>query len=192
MSDAYTTYWSRSMVEVLRELRQEGVPLRVLFGGPHTSLPSFQRAGVRPGDLVYPVRVAQGALYVLGCVRVEATMSLEAYIAANPGLFGGLEGGWPMATLENYLACHPELAWLAPTCVDEVVLGEGTPIRLSVQVAPDAVCRLRYRSRRGERPLKHVIDGRITHVIGLQGVYRLAPDSAAVFERIAMSSGERG
>jgi hypothetical protein len=189
MGEAYTTYWSRSMVEAARRLGQENARLHVLFGGPHTSLPSFRRAGVRPGDLVYPVHVARGSLYVLGCLRVEATMSLEAYIAANPELFGGREGGWPMATLENYLTRHPELAWLAPTCVDEVVLGEGTPIRMGVQVDPDVVSRLRYRSRRGERPLKHVVDGRITHVIGLQGVYRLAPGSAAAFERIADAPG---
>ena len=185
MSDAYTTYWSRSMVEALRALGQESARLCVLFGGPHTSLPSFRRAGVRVGDLVYPVHVAQGALYVLGSLRVTATMSLQTYISANPELFGGLEGGWPMATLENYLACHPQLAWLAPTCVDEVVLGAGTPIRLDVQVDPAVVSQLRYRSRRGERPLKHVTDGRITHVIGLQGIYRLAPQSAAAFARIA-------
>jgi hypothetical protein len=189
MSDAFTTYWSRSMLEALRRLGQEGAPLRVLFGGPHTSLPSFRRAGVRPGDLVYPVRAYQGALYLLGCLRVATTMSLETYIAEHPELFAGLNGGWPMATLENYLARRPELAWLAPTCVDEVVLGEGTPIRLDVRVPPGVVDRLRYCSRRGERPLKHVDDGRITHVISLQGVYRLAPESAAALERLLDISG---
>ena len=55
MSDSYTVFWT--MDRWLGALAVGHQPLPVLFGGPHLSEPSFRRAGVKVGDLLYPVAV---------------------------------------------------------------------------------------------------------------------------------------
>jgi hypothetical protein len=284
VDQSYTTLWTQQACRALRQYGQEGTRLALLFGGPHTSEPSFRRAGVSAGDFVYPVRVLKGTVYVLARLRVQRILSVAEWIAADPDRFADCEPRDPLAglftdefitsewvmgtlqtTLENWCRVypelrerlpsptdpaaveryvraayeqrrqrladhgipsptfdqsaahtnevratwaplrsprndwteerikglrtseifagffqhHPELGYLAPTCTTEVVIGEeGTPIRLDVAVPPDLLERLRFRSRRGERGLKHIQNGRLTQAITLQGIYRLSPSSA--------------
>jgi hypothetical protein len=136
MNNSFTTFWSQDRCQEIKKhhLLDADTPLTILFGGPHTSLPGFRRAGVRDGDYIYPIRVQNGILYVLGRMRVKRILALEEYIQQNPRLFEGCTGPSPAITLTNYLVHHPEMYYLAPTCVEEVVLGEeGTPIRLISQ-----------------------------------------------------------
>lgn len=66
--------------DLCRELIREGYSGRqpvVLFGGPHSSLPSFQRMTVRAGDTVYPIRAYQSRLHALCAVRVERVIPLK-------------------------------------------------------------------------------------------------------------------
>jgi hypothetical protein len=60
MADSYTTLWSSERCRRIKQTQQEGATLALLFGGPHTSEPSFRRAGVKAGDSIYPIRVHQG------------------------------------------------------------------------------------------------------------------------------------
>jgi hypothetical protein len=158
-----------------------GARLEVMYGGPHIPEPSFRRFGVQEGDFIVPLWVYQGIVYALGRMKVKRLISLEEYFEQYPNVFAGCEpGAYPMATFENYLKVHPERRFLAPSCTDEVAIGEdGTPIRLNVAIPPDLLARLRFRSRRGERGLKHIENGKLTNSIGLQGgVYRLHEASA--------------
>ena len=186
MTDSFTTLWTNDRCQLLRQHNQEGKNLTILFGGPHTSEPSFRRAAVKAGDIIYPVRVKQGVLYIIARLRVSQILALEDYIQLYPKVFSGCEiSQWPSITFENYLKLHPEMRFLAPTCTDEVVLGsEGTPIRLDRSVPPDVVEALRFRSQRRERGIKHIQDGRIKKVISLQGIYRLSDRSAGEFARL--------
>ncbi|MBN1148412.1 MAG: hypothetical protein JXA78_14225 [Anaerolineales bacterium] len=190
MEDSYTTLWSNDRIQQIRKYHQEGARLEVLFGGPHSSEPSFSRYGVKEGDYIYPLRVYKGVLCVIARMRVRRLITLQEYIEQYPQIFAHCEKGqWPMATLENYLALHPEKRYLAPTCTSEVAIGEeGTPIRLDVIVPPELLERLRFRSRKRERGLKHIENGRLKHAISLQGgVYRLAEHSAQEVEALLMS-----
>jgi hypothetical protein len=295
MSSAFTILWTQDRCQALRKYGQEGKRLEVLFGGPHTSEPSFRRYGVIEGDYIYPARLLKGTLYVMGRMRVKHLLSLAEYVERYPHLFEGCEPSDPVAVLgenrilrewvqgelpdtiefyrrvypglrnalpnsidedavtewvrgihqsfvarhpqrrdiprrfedlvaqrslgaggtgdpatqvgrrrwgpseeyvrlwnatgvlENYLRLHPELHYLAPTCTEEVAVGEeGTSIRLDNAVPPDMLERLRFRSRRGERPLKHVENGRLKSIVSLQGIYRLSEASAAEFETLVL------
>jgi hypothetical protein len=181
MGDSYTVLWSNDRIQQIIKHQQEGARLEVLFGGPHSSEPSFRHYGVREGDSIYPVRVYQGVLYVIGRMQVKRIISLEEYIDQYPDTFAHCERGrYPMETLGNYLTLHPEKRYLAPTCTEEVAIGEeGTRLRLDVAIPPDLLERLRFRSQKGERGLRHIENGRLRKVISLQGgVYRLAESSA--------------
>jgi len=189
MPDSYTSLWSNDRIQLIRKYHHEGRRLEILFGGPHTSQPSFRHFGVREGDYIYPVRVYKGVLHVIGRMRVKKLISLEEYIEQNPQLFAQCEQSqWPTITFANYLALHPELRYLAHSCTDEVALGEeGTPIRLDLMVPPDLLERLRFRFRMKERGLKHIENGLLKKAISLQGgIYRLAVQSAQEIEALLM------
>jgi hypothetical protein len=191
MADSYTTLWSRARVEAARRHAPADFRFDVLFGGPHQSLPSLRRAGVRPGDWIYPVQVRDFALYVLGRMRVARVLDLAEFAAEFPDRAAGVGR---VGFNEMVAVLRPELVYLAPTCTEDVAIGEeGTPLWFDLTVPGEAVAQLRYRSRRGERRVKHVVDGRVKSHVSFDGVYRLAPDSADVLagvvrRRLASSS----
>ena len=204
MAEAYTVFWTQERCKALRQLGGEGKPLHTLFGGPHTSEPSFRRATVRPGDDLYPIAVRGGTIYILGRVRVRRILTLEEYVFERSDLFAPylreppawvLERGDSRLTPQYIQALEAfdrlreaqlEYRYLAPTCTDEVVECEdGAPVRLDLTVPPDMLARLRYRSRRAERDLsKYTRDGRLTSILGVQGIYRLSDASQREFEAL--------
>ncbi len=167
MCEAYSVYWPQHRWRRAAVVCQR---LTVLFGGPHQSEPSFRRATVRPGDLVYPIGVCDQVLYVLGRMRVAEIVAV----------------GEDRALLEEYLARYGAWRFLAPTCTTEVVLGsEGTGVLLDRPLPGEILRRLTYQPRRGPRPVRHVSkDGRLLHSPSVQGIYRLAESSAADLEAI--------
>jgi hypothetical protein len=167
MDEAYSVYWPQPRWRHAAGVRQ---PMAVLFGGPHTSEPSFRRATVQPGDLLYPIGVCDQVLYVLGRMRVKEIVPV----------------GDDRALLETYYARYPAWRFLAPTCTSEVVIGaEGTGIMLNRPVPAEILHRLTYRPRRGPRPVRHVSDdGRLLNAFSVQGIYRLAESSAADLETV--------
>jgi len=161
-------YWPQ---ERWRRAATVGQPLTVLYGGPHTSGPSFLRATVQPGDLLYPIGVCDEVLYVFGRMRVEEIVPV-----------GGDHGG----LLEQYFARYQGWRFLAPFCTSEVVIGtEGSRIHFDCPLPGEVLKRLTYRPRRGPRPVRHVSeDGRLLNSFSVQGIYRLAESSAADFDAI--------
>jgi hypothetical protein len=141
-------------------------PLCVLFGGPHLSEPSFRRAGVHVGDMIYPIAVANRQVHVVARMRVREMILL------------GQEDGPTL--IDERFPQYRAWKFLAPTCTDEVIIGmDGTAPRSDLALPAATLPALRFRSKRGERSLKHVRDGELTSSIGLQGIYRLAGSSAA-------------
>lgn len=172
MTDSYTVFWT--MDRWLGALAVGHKPLPVLFGGPHLSEPSFRRAGVKVGDLVYPVAVMNRQVYLIGRMRVREMILL------------GQEDG-PTLIDQRFPQYKP---WkiLAPTCTEEVVVGaEGTTLHPELALPAEILQRLTFRSQRGERPLKYVKDGELTRSVGLHGIYRLAAASAADFATLIES-----
>jgi hypothetical protein len=166
---AYSVYWRQELWQCAATV---GCPLTVLFGGPHSSQPSFRRATVQPRDLLYPIGVRGGVLHVFGRMRVEEIVAV-----------GGRD---QQPRLEQFLADYGEWRFLASTCTTEAVIScEGTGIYLDRPVPGEILKRLTYHPRRGPRPVKHVSeDGHLLHVLSVQGIYRLAESSAADLEAV--------
>ena len=74
VTEAYTVFWT--MDRWLGALSVGHKPFPVLFGGPHLSEPSFRRAGVKVGDLLYPVAVMNRQVYLVARMRVREMMLL--------------------------------------------------------------------------------------------------------------------
>jgi hypothetical protein len=188
MSAVYTTLWSRDRCQAARKHAPTGFRFEILFGGPHTSLPGFGRAGVRPDDWIYLISVRDGLLHVLGRMNVARVMTAAEYRETSPDVAAQF-GAFDLAVrVDDAPLRQPRarLEFLAPTCVDEVVMGRlGTPLLFEATVPCDQVGALRYTSRRGERPIKHVDEtGRVRSTVSLQGVCRLADASAEILARV--------
>ncbi|WP_308307741.1 hypothetical protein [Streptomyces sp. ISL-10] len=178
MPNSYTTLWTNDLCRELERSGRTGQRLTMLFGGPHQSLPSFQRAGVQPGDRIYPVRAHRARLLVLGVLEV-------AHIVPYENVGSALHD-------DDYVKL---LDWrpLKTGCVTEVLVGPpGAPLRFDTVVPGNLLERLTYTSRRGERLLKHVEDGRLIRSTSLQGIYRLAADSAEELDQLVRRDGPSG
>jgi len=64
-----------------------------------------------------------------------------------------------------------------------------TTPRFDTVVPGNLLERLTYTSRRGERLLKHVEDGRLIRSTSLQGIYRLAADSTEELDQLVRRDG---
>ncbi|MFJ3302488.1 hypothetical protein ACIPSA_05100 [Streptomyces sp. NPDC086549] len=171
MADVYTTLWTNDLCKALVSRARTGDRLSVLFGGPHQSMPAFTRAGVKPGDRILPVRVFRKRLWVLGSMEVEQILDYDDTIEERLG------------TPERERLAH--WALLEVSCAGEIVLGRpGAPLGFDRPVPPDLLARITYRSRRGERQIKHVVDGELHSAVSLHGIYRLAPESARELEEL--------
>src|SRR4051794_8785458 len=113
--NSYTTLWTNALCQELERSGYTGQRLTMLFGGPHQSLPSFQRAGVQPGDRISPVRARRTRLHVLGALEVAHIVPYENVGSALPD--------------DDYVKL---LDWrpLKTGCVTEVLVGPpGAPLR---------------------------------------------------------------
>jgi hypothetical protein len=181
MNNYHTILWTNDYCKKLRRAGDVGKPLRVLFGGSHQSQPSLSAFGVGAGDTVIVLRVDKGRLFIVASLQVREYVSLRFYLLEFlrlPESHAGLHLFQLESTLANE---HPEWGHLLPWgCLTEVALGDGTPIDFERAIPVEVVERIRFTSRRGERPIKHLEEGLIKRTLGLQGgAYRLSENSAA-------------
>ncbi len=182
MADSFTIYWARDRAEALKSLPKTAGMSKVLFGGPHQSQPSFRRAGVKAGDLVYPISISHGRLQILGMVSVNTIVDAADVMPSQFGLHVQnnneqwiLDSGWPEEFFYKVLCV---------TCVDEALLalthdGPFDALYLSEQ----ATDKLTFQNRRSMRKPKGVEDGKIKMSLPFQGIYRLSTASADAFSQ---------
>jgi hypothetical protein len=185
----HTLLWTNDYCKKLKRAGETGKPLRVLFSGSHQSQPSLRAFGVGPGDYIFVIRVEKGRMFIVAGMRVRKYIHFHSYLADVLGLDDSYINRRP-SDLEAVLAKeHPDWGHLLPWgCLTEVVLGDGTPINFDRAVPPEIVQRIRFTSRRGERPIKHLDGGVIKSSVSLQGgAYVLSEESAKELMRLVPS-----
>lgn len=181
MSSSFTVLWNADRIKLARLL--VGKPVPFLCGGPHTSQPSFSRAGVKPGDCVYPIYVHKKALHIMARFVVGSFTTPEALIAGRRDLFPeGTRSDWHFENRDHPAESLPWLRALWWTCADEVLLPqESSLLALTPRLPVAALERLTYVSKKSLRGVRGIKNGELTSIVSLQGVYRLSLDSAADF-----------
>lgn len=166
MTDAFTVLWTHDTCRALRKAGCTGERPTVAFSGVHASLPSWSSA--RAGDEVYALHVNRCVVYVVSRMRVIDKERRECC------------GATPESWEDPSFPGHGDWSALgAGGCGASAVHVESTPVRFDTPIPGDLLARLTWRNRRGKtRNLKFVVDGRLEHSTGLQGFYRLAPESA--------------
>jgi len=165
-ADRYTMLWTNDFCRFMVGTDAVGKPLRFVYGG-YNKQTSFSDMNVRAGDYVYPIRVRNGVMYVIARMRVQKVTDRYDYHESHPD--------------EDRLFQFPS--------GNEVLAGsEATPVRFDVAVPPEILERIRYRSRKAERSLRYVENGRLISSIGVQGIFRLTAATVRDFD--ALLSGE--
>jgi uncharacterized protein (TIGR02996 family) len=160
-ADRFTTFWTNDYCRLVAEAHAVGKPLRFVTGGQNQGS-YFAITRDWQGCYLYPVCVFQKKVYVIARMRIRQYMTRNDHRAAHP------EGE---LLIEN-----------APG--NQVLVGsEGTPIRFDLSLPPEALTRLRFQQKKGERALKHVRDGQLLHgSAGIDMVCRLTTRSAQNFD----------
>ena len=122
-------------------------PLEAVYGGPHTSVPSLGKVAI--GDLIYPVSVKNGELFILGRMQVERITEADIYLKEQniTKHYGEM---WDTLASE-LLKKHPELGHRIPrTCIDNVATGNGTGFRFDFGVPTEIIDSLRFGPKAGQ------------------------------------------
>jgi hypothetical protein len=132
----------------------DGQPFHVLLSRSNSQT-DFARFKIAPGDTLIALHVDAGRVCPIARMRVS---------------FKGTVGTWNAAHPQEPIAGH---------AATQVLVGdEGTPMHFARALPVELLRALRYDGKAGPRALKLHDDGRLKLAIGVDGVFRLMPESA--------------
>jgi len=185
MNEGFTVLWDQNSCRELRKAGEEGQPLTVLFGGIHQSCPSLKRAGIRSGDVVFPLMVRDGTIHVLAGAVIKDFIPLISYLVEHLRFERNEVEGLPEYRLHEVFKRYGISGHRVPdACGIEVALVErSTPLRFNVVVPPGDLEAIRFCPRKGQPlGLRNIQDGKLKSSLSLQGnVRRLCPESFEMF-----------
>ncbi|NDV80737.1 hypothetical protein D0T87_01930 [Bacteroides sp. 51] len=149
-------------------------PIKVIYGGEHQSVPPLGKVMV--GDMVYPVRINGGALYLLGRFEISAIDDVELYLASQqieiPA--GHL---WDTGS-EILIKEKPALGHLIPrNCVNHAAIGAGTALVYD-RIVPVSIVEKLKLGPKGKEKLLPLKEGKVSHV-NFQGHFRRLSEESA-------------
>ena len=185
MPESFSVLWTKERCQEIRKAGEEGKPLTVLFGGEHQSCPSLARAGIKRGDVVFPLLVRDGTLHTIAAAVVDRFISLDSYLVEHLSLNRTELEGVPDYRLNEVLKRFGIAGHRVPYgCGIEVLLVErSTPMRFDITVPPEDLERVSFRPRKGPvMGLRHVEAGKLKSSLSLQGnIRRLTEETARMF-----------
>lgn len=191
MSTAFTTYWPMDYVSRIKKAGDVGSPLKVVFGGGHSSFPAPTIYGAKAGDVLFPVSVTRKTLRIIGKLEIESIIPIERYLKDVLQLPEQLCRLNLFDLTQQLETKQPELGHRAPhDCIYEAAMGNGSPISITCVVPPVLIDTVRLVNRKGEsRSIPYVSDGLVHKSFGLQGhCYRLCDNTAALFSRLLVEA----
>lgn len=156
-------------------------PLAVIYGGDHQSQPPLGKVSV--GDVIYPVMIEQGKLFVLAGMTVHEIMDADQYLHEKLGFDSKFikETLWDSYTFQNAAS----ISHLIPrSCVRDAAVGiDGSAIKARL-VQDDIISRILLGAVPGkESPLK-TKNGKLS-ITSFQGHFRrLNRESALLLSRL--------
>ena len=173
----YVTYWPADWVKTILKNGDTG-PLAVIYGGEHRSQPPLGKVTV--GDVVFPVTLNEGQLFVLGRLTISEIRKADEY-AENILKIDPNALMW-----DDYTRIHKDSVThcIPRTCADDAATGtDGSVIALR-PVSADRIAQIRLGPKDGgELPLK--MRGNSISINNFSGYFRrLSTESAEIFDHI--------
>jgi hypothetical protein len=185
MGESYVTLWSKERCREVDSFGDKG-PLMVVFGGPHSSMPSVSH--LKGGDLIYIVAISGGILFLVGRMKIVRVMDSEAAMDVLLPTMAPDTGSWD-EYYKRLPAKSPTIGHRIPSvnsCTREAALGEeGTEIRFDRPVPAGLLAEILLGPKGRETPPKGLKNNKLTTTFSFQGrVRRLHPESAKIFDHI--------
>lgn len=167
----YTTLWSNDWAKQILKNDKNSI-LSVIYGGPHSSQPSLSR--VKVGDVIFPVRVEGGNLYIMGRMTVEKIMNADQYMQS---INVHSEGLWDSYTYQHQDTITHKIP---RTCADNAAIGINGTIIKDRLVPINKLALVKLGVKKGEeQSLKPKLS------LSFQGhIRRLSEDSAILFNQV--------
>jgi hypothetical protein len=173
--NSYFVLWPNDWCKLLTQANDAG-PLQVIYGGPHISVPSLGE--VKVGDIIYPITIKSGQLFIIGRMQVERITQASVYLQEQN--INRLASNLWDTSAPELIKQQPELGHRIPrSCIDDAATGSGTHFRFDFQVPTEKISSLQFGPKPGqEKSLSINQEGKISHV-AFQGHFRrLSVDSA--------------
>lgn len=167
----YTTLWANDWAKQIQKNDMNSI-LSVIYGGPHSSQPSLGR--IKVGDVIFPVRIESGKLYIMGRMTVERIMNADEYLQSI--------GIHTDCLWDSYTYQHQDTIThkIPRTCADNVAIGINGTIIKDRLVPTEKLALIKLGIKKGEeQPLKPKLS------LSFQGhIRRLSENSAMLFNQI--------
>lgn len=182
--NAYLILWPNEWCKLLEKANEKG-PLKVIYGGEHMSVPPLTKVTI--GDKIYPIRILNGCMYILGCMQVDSIVDANNYLMQQD-ITTINEELWDTAS-SKLLKLRPKLGHQIPrNCVEDAALGiKGTKIRFDFSFPSEFLDCLKLGPSVGEEKGLKLKNGKVSHV-NLQGHFRrLSENSAQLIENLMIN-----
>jgi hypothetical protein len=158
---SYFVLWPNDWCKLLAQANDAG-PLQVVYGGPHASVPSLGK--VKVGDIIYPITIKSGQLFIIGRMQVERITQAEVYLQEQN--INRLDNNLWDTSAPKLIKQQPELGHRIPrSCIDDAATGSGTCFRFDFQVPANTLSNLEFGPKPGqEKSLSVNQEGKISHV----------------------------
>lgn len=135
----------------------DGQPLRYVLGRGNAQT-NFKRFKIAPGDMLMPIHIDAGRICPI------ARMSV---------VYKGTASSWNLSLAAGGERLPVDSEWI------QVLVGvHGTPQHFHRPLPADLLRELRYDGAKGPRELAIDDDGKLAQHTGVDGVFRLMPESA--------------
>jgi hypothetical protein len=181
VQNSFVTLWTLERCNWLQRVGDRG-PLEVIFGGDHQSLPSLDSVAV--GDVIYPVAVRDGSLWVIARMGIDELRAPEEYVRARLGFTCPATKMWDQLVPQIKIE-HENFGHRFPvTCCHVAAVGRGTEFHFDRALPKEVLSQVVLGPKPGrEQPIKGVQGGRLMSNFSLQGhVRRLSESSVRYFE----------
>jgi hypothetical protein len=184
MPDSFVVLWSKKRCHWLQQVCDSG-PLEVVFGGPHTSMPSINNLKV--GDTIYTVYIDGGSLFIIASLKIDSLISPEAYVSRRFGITRPDGKLWDQFFDEIKIS-RPAIGHRIPhTCADLAAIGScGSRIKFDRKISGRELEFIRLGPSIGdEKPIKGIMNGNLLNNLSFFGhVRRLSEQSKGIFSKM--------
>lgn len=183
---SYIIFWSKDRIENYIKNGDKG-PLSVIFGGPHQSQPSLGK--IKIGDIIFPITVINGKMYILGRMEIEKIIDEKEYINENlmKNNINIEKEMWDLYCGKNKKTITHKVPW---NCVDNAAIGKNGTSIFKRELPEDKMYLIKLGPKDGEETPLKIKDGKIA-TSNLIGYFRrLSEISEKIFDEIIENINE--
>lgn len=181
----FITYFPKEQIKALEKAKDNG-PITVIFGSLHTKMPSIK--SVKVGDIIYPITIMNGNLYVVARLPVENIEIAYDYLVRELGnRLGALVPDGIDRSLYNNTPLLPHKKHQEPfNCCSEFAATStsGSTIELR-QIPNESLEDLRFGPTKSkETGLRFDKNGKLSILSVSSVVRRMSDDTMKIFEAL--------